>query len=89
MKIPALADSHVARSTQRLLENFGFQVDNVDKRLGSGVLDDLVARLAQQEKRVLISGDKVFANYRQYPPRVLTFARNFLIILAFNHLKRE
>jgi hypothetical protein len=68
MKIPALADSHIARSTQRLLEDFGFQVDSVDKRLGSGVPDNLVAQLAKQEKRVLISGDKVFANGRHYPP---------------------
>lgn len=68
MKIPALADSHIARSTQRLLENFGFQVDSVDVRLGSGVPDRMVAELARQEKRVLISGDKIFANSRQYPP---------------------
>jgi len=68
MKIPALADSHIARTTQRLLEDFGFQVDSVDKRLGSGVPDDIVAQLAKQEKRVLISGDKVFSNGRQYPP---------------------
>ncbi len=69
MKIPALADSHIARSTQRLLEDFGFQVDSVDKRLGSGVPDNLVAQPAQKEDRILISGDKVFANARQYPSK--------------------
>ncbi len=69
MKIPALADSHIARSTQRLLEGFGFQVDSVDTRLGSGMPDIIVANLARREKRVLISGDKVFANARQYSPK--------------------
>ena len=68
MKIPALTDSHIALSTQRLLEHFGFQVDNVDVRLGSGVPDRVVADLARQEGRVLISGDKIFANGREYPP---------------------
>ncbi len=68
MIIPALTDSHIARSTQRLLEQFGFQIDNVDARLGSGVPDRIVADLARKENRVLISGDKIFANGRQYPP---------------------
>lgn len=72
MKIPALADSHIARSTQRLLEQFGFQVDNVDMRLGSGVPDLVVADLARNENRVLISGDKIFANGRKYPPSAYT-----------------
>ncbi len=67
MKIPALTDSHIALSTQRLLEHLGFQVDNVDVRLGSGVPDRIVADLARQEGRVLILGDKIFANGREYP----------------------
>lgn len=68
MNIPALADSEIARSTRRLLENYGFQVDCVDVRLGSGIPDHIVADLARREDRVLISGDKVFANGRKYPP---------------------
>lgn len=68
MKIPALADSDIARSTRRLLEHHGFQVDSVDVRLGSGIPDHIVADLARRENRVLISGDKVFANGRKYPP---------------------
>jgi len=68
MTIPALVDSHIARSTQKLLENFGFQIDNVDVRLGSRVPDSVVADLARKEGRVLISGDKIFANGREYPP---------------------
>ncbi len=69
MSIPALADSHVARSTRRLLEQSGFQVDSIDVRLGSGIPDRMVADLARREGRVLISGDKIFANGREYPPR--------------------
>lgn len=72
MNIPALADSDIARSTRRLLESYGFQVDSVDVRLGSGVPDPVVADLARQENRVLISGDKIFANGRQYPPNAYT-----------------
>jgi len=68
MRIPALADSHIAHSTQSLLEQFGFQVDSADVRLGTGVPDPIVAALAQKEGRVLISGDKIFANGRKYPP---------------------
>ncbi len=68
MSIPALADSHIARSTQRLLEQFGFQVDSIDVRLGSGIPDRIVADLARRESRVLISGDKIFANGHEYPP---------------------
>ena len=58
MKILALADGNIARSTQRLLEEFGFQVDRVEIRLGHGVPDSIVADLARKENRVLISGDK-------------------------------
>lgn len=68
MKIPALVDSHIARSTQSLLDQFGFQVDSADVRLGTGVPDAIVADLARKEGRVLISGDKIFANGRKYPP---------------------
>lgn len=68
MSIPALADSHIARSTQRLLEQFGFQVDSIDVRMGSGIADRIVADLARREGRVLISGDKIFANGHKYPP---------------------
>lgn len=68
MIVPALADSDIARSTRRLLEHYGFQVESVDVRLGSGVPDDVVADLARRENRVLISGDKVFADGRKYPP---------------------
>ncbi|NUO80285.1 DUF5615 family PIN-like protein [candidate division KSB1 bacterium] len=72
MSIPALADSHIARSTQRLLEQFGFQVDSIDVRAGSSVPDRTVAELARREGRVLISGDKIFANGREYPPSAYT-----------------
>jgi predicted nuclease of predicted toxin-antitoxin system len=72
MSIPALADSDIARSTRRLLENYGFQVDSVDVRLGSGIPDQIVADLARRENRVLISGDKIFANGRKYPPSMYT-----------------
>lgn len=68
MSIPALADSHIARSTRRLLEQFGFQVDSIDVRLGSGIPDRIVADLARREGRVLISGDKIFADGQEYPP---------------------
>lgn len=62
MSIPALADGHIARSTPRFLERFGFQVDRIDVRLGRGIPGRIVADLARREGRVLISGDKIFAN---------------------------
>lgn len=68
MKILALADSDIARSTRGLLEYHGFEVDSVDTRLGSGIPDHIVADLARRENRVLISADKAFANGRKYPP---------------------
>lgn len=58
MKILALANGNIAHSTQRLLEEFGFQVDRVEIRLGHGAPDPIVADLARKENRVLISGDK-------------------------------
>jgi predicted nuclease of predicted toxin-antitoxin system len=66
--IKLLADENIPPSVVGFLRDRGFDVKQVGGAGTAGASDDQVIGLACQEKRVLLTFDKHFANILVYPP---------------------
>jgi len=62
-------DENMPVEAAQMLRDASYQADTVDDEKINGAIDPLIARICQQEERILITLDLDFSDIRHYPPK--------------------
>lgn len=61
-------DENMPIEAAQLLRDASYEADTVDDEKLNGSIDPLIARVCQQEERILVTMDLDFSDIRHYPP---------------------